>query len=141
MKRSRGRAGRARGPSGLPGRSEVYDELLQEALENAPVEALERALKRRKSQRGDSDVIVIDEPTGQEAGTSQKGVMVISSAEEQEEENDSEIEWDDVELNPNAMSTSDAFADTQTSPLVREVTISQTPQKHTFGLCPCLVDS
>ena len=111
-------------------RNQIYDDLLEEALRQSPHADTNRPLKKRKSQRDPSEVIVIDDSTsGMEDivpnGERREVVVIESSREASEDEDD--MEWDNVDLN--ALPTSEDVAEPDQEPEVREVTLNQTPQK------------
>lgn len=124
---------RPRGNSRIVGRngpSEIYEDLLEEALrQSSPNE--ERPLKRRKSQRDSSDVIVVDEMSSEErTSIKEKDAVVIESSSSIEESEDEEMEWDNVDLNTGQFSEN--VTETQISPVIREVTLTQTPTKSEY---------
>lgn len=123
----------SRGVPRFKGRSspyEIYDDLLEEALrQSSPNE--ERPLKKRKSQRDSSEVIVVDDLSSDNAKPGkEKDVVVIEGSSNEEESDDEEMEWDNVDLNSGQFS--EDVTETQTSPIVREVTLTTTPQKSTY---------
>jgi hypothetical protein len=113
---------------------EIYDDLLQEALRESPRTGNERPLKKRRSRRDPSEVIVIDDSTsGLEDFGPQKRqereVVVIESSRESTDGED-EMEWDNVDLN--ALPTSEDIDEPKPVTDVREVTINSTPQKSLY---------
>jgi len=127
QERPRGHAGPSRGTSSKGSRktdrtSEIYNELLEEALRNSPSES-SRPLKRRRSQRG--EVIVLDDTSsGVEEITSKKGkeVITIETSSNELSDDEDEMDWDTVDLN-NAPLSEDV-TETQTSPIVHEITLT-----------------
>ena len=104
---------------------QIYQELLEEVLQEAPSSDKPRALKRRKSQRVEASPIV-EETSKPEAAPSRRNadVVVISSSSGEESSNDEEeMEWDDVVLHPTTLD------DGQISPIEREVTLSRVPER------------
>src|SRR5271168_3823784 len=90
--------------------ADIYDDLLDEALRNTPATPESRPLKRRRSARGDAEVIVVDnaeserdvapETRGNGGGRKGKEVVVIesSTSEGEDDSEDEEMEWDNVDL-------------------------------------------
>jgi len=138
QERPRGHAGPSRGTSSKGSRktdrtSEIYNELLEEALRNSPSDS-SRPLKRRRSQRG--EVIVLDDTSsGVEEVTSKKGkeVITIETSSNELSDDEDEMDWDTVDLN-NAPLSEDV-TETQTSPIVHEITLTApTSSKQTYFL-------
>jgi hypothetical protein len=115
--------------------AQIYDDLLEEALRQSSPD-LDRPLKRRKSQRASDEVIAIDSDgsgVDEVKSTSDRDVIIIdSSANECDDSDDEEMEWDNVDLT--TFPTSEDIPDTQESPVIKEVTLTTTPQKSTFVL-------
>jgi len=115
--------------------AQIYDDLLEEALRQSSPD-LGRPLKRRKSQRPADEIITIDSEgseAGEDKGTSERDVVVIdSSSQEGDDSEDEEMEWDNVDLM--TFPNSEDILDTEASLVVREVTLTTTPQKSTFIL-------
>ena len=113
---------------------EIYDDLLEEALRESPHVGNERPLKKRRSRRDPSEVIVIDDSaSGLEDVSPQKRqereVLVVESSRESSDGED-EMEWDNVDLN--ALPTSEDIDKPKPVTEVREVTINATPQKSLY---------
>ena len=134
--RSTGRTSASRGgPSRtsrrpLSTRNEIYDDLLDEALQQVPPDE-NRPLKKRKSQRDSSQVIVVDDASSEVEEISPKkkrDIVEVESSENEAQQTDDEdeMDWDDVDLA--ALPTSEATA-AETVPAVREVTLTTTTQK------------
>lgn len=109
------------------GPSEIYDDLLEEVLtQSSPND--QRPLKKRKSQRNPSDVVVADFESSEELKYGQeKGEIVIESFSNDASEYE-DMEWDTIDLHP----LSEDTAKTQMSPVIREVALVSTPQKSVF---------
>jgi hypothetical protein len=125
-----GRSRTSRRP--LSTRNEIYDDLLDEALQQVPPDE-NRPLKKRKSQRDSSQVIVVDDASSEVEEISPKkkrDIVEVESSENEAQQTDDEdeIDWDDVDLA--ALPTSEATA-AETVPAVREVTLTTTTQTPT----------
>lgn len=107
--------------------SDIYDELLEEALRQ-PSWNDERPLKKRKSQRDPSDVVVIDGLNSEEVRPGKENDVVVVGSSSNDASDDEDIEWDTVDLHP----LSEDVTETLTSPVIREVTLVSTPQKSVF---------
>jgi hypothetical protein len=114
------------------GHDEIYDELLQEALHESPQDE-NRPLKRRKSQRDQSQVVIIDDTSsgdnGLVHGKSEEVVVIDSSSEINSTDEQDEQEWDDIDLT--ALPISEDITESEATPAVRHVTLATTPQKPT----------
>ena len=122
-RQSRGSVRRQR-PAGT---SEIYDDLLEEVLtQSSPND--QRPLKKRKSQRGPSDVVVVDGGSSEELrpGPEKDGIVIESFSNDASDDED--MVWDTIDLHP----LSEDTAKTQTSPVIREVALVTTPQKSVF---------
>jgi hypothetical protein len=122
-------------------RHEIYDDLLDEALRQSPgADDGERPLKRRKSRRPPTEVIIIDDsasgledvdiPTQKRK---EREVVVIESSRESaddDEDDDEEMEWDNVDLT--ALPTSEEIQEPEPATEIREVTLNATPQKSPY---------
>jgi len=114
-------------------RSEIYEDLLDEALQQTSSSTTDdRPLKKRKSQRDASEVIVLDDESSVEYARKEKEVVIIESSESQESEDDEDVEWDNVELG--TLPTSEDITESQTSPIIREVTLTTTTPKPTYSI-------
>ena len=112
---------------GHTGPSEIYDNLLEEALQqSSPNDP--RPLKNRKSQRGTSEVAVVDESSRDELKNGKENDVVVIESSSNEFSDEEGMEWDNVDL----YHPSEDVTETQTSPVIREVTLVSTPQKSTF---------
>ena len=111
----------------LTGASEIYDDLLEEAFQQSSPNDY-RPLKKRKSQRGTSEVAVIDQSSQNELKNGEEHDVVVIESSSNEFSDDEDIEWDNVELHP----LSEDVTETQTSPVIREVTLVSTPQNSGF---------
>jgi hypothetical protein len=107
--------------------SDIYDELLEEALRQ-PSWNDERPLKKRKSQRDSSDVVVVDGLNSEEVKHRKENDVVVIDSSSNDASDDEDIEWDTVDLQP----LSEDVTETLTSPVIREVTLASTPQKSVF---------
>jgi hypothetical protein len=114
--------------------ADIYDDLLDEALRNTPATPESRPLKRRRSARGDAEVIVVYDTESErevaqgkkengEGGKGKEVVVIESSTSEVNDSEDEEIEWDNVDLT--GVTNLDEPAD---SPPVREITLSKAPE-------------
>lgn len=126
---SRGRPRTPRRPVSTS--NEIYDDLLDEALQQVSQDE-SRPLKKRKSQRDASQVIMVDDvSSGVEEIIPKNGrdVVIVGSSESEEQQSDDEdeMDWDDVDLA--ALPISEGAEGTV--PVVREVTLTTTPQKST----------
>jgi hypothetical protein len=111
----------------LSRQNEIYDDLLVDVLSHSQDER--RPLKRRKSQRQPSEVILIDDQSSEDARAAPSGdkdVVIIDSSTDVSEGEDDEVEWDTVELT--AVPFSGNVAENEIS-TAREVTLASTPQK------------
>jgi hypothetical protein len=75
-------------------------------------------------------VIVLDDTSStDDRAVSEKGkeVMIVDSSSDEDED---EMEWDEVDLT--ALPMSEDITESETTPATREVTLSRTPQKHTY---------
>jgi len=126
------RRGRRPAAQGLdrPSPAEIYEDLLDEALRNTPSAAEGRPLKRRRSARGGKEVIVVDDSEddgGKEEGKAKEIVVIETSSSQDDDSDDDEMEWDNVDLT--AVTALDVpGAGSPTSPAIREVTLTNTPQ-------------
>lgn len=119
--------------------ADIYNDLLDEALRNTPTSSESRPLKRRRSARGDAEVIVVDDSAsersaaqrrkengkggrGKGKGKGKEVVVIESSTTEVDDSEDEEMEWDNVDLT--GVTSLDQPAD---SPPVREITLSKAP--------------
>jgi len=113
-----------------PSPAEIYEDLLDEALRNTPSAAEGRPLKRRRSARDGKEVIVVDESDedgGKEEGKGKEIVVIEISSSQGGDSDDEEMEWDNVDLT--AITALDVpGAESPTSPTIREVTLTNTPQ-------------
>jgi len=138
MRTSRGgqlspaRRGRRPAARGLERTSpaEIYEDLLDEALGDRASATEGRPLKRRRSARGDKEAIVVDESEEdgrQEEGKGKEIVVIEISSSQGDDSDDEEMEWDNVDLT--GITTLQApGAESPTSPTIREVTLTNTPQ-------------
>jgi hypothetical protein len=110
--------------------SEVYEDLLEEVLQQQS-STDERPLKKRKSQRDPSQAILIDNTLSELDETRRKDEreMVTDDSSNVSSEDD-EMEWDNVDLA--TVPVSEGITDTQTSPMVLDITLSTAPQKTMF---------
>jgi hypothetical protein len=130
-------SGSRAGPRRLRGqgqsrREEIYDDLLQETLSHS-AQADERPLKRRKSRRDPSQVIIIDDTSSMDEGvieTKGKNVVVIDSSTEGDTDIEDAMEWDNVDLT--TLPFSQDAAKNELTPSVREVTLATSPQKSMY---------
>src|SRR5271167_529798 len=84
--------------SGRNAPTEIYDDLLEEALrQSSPHE--DRPLKRRKSQRDPSEVIVVEDLSSADVNSGQDSDVVVIESSTNEATDDEEMEWDNVDLN------------------------------------------
>jgi hypothetical protein len=115
-------------------RNEIYDDLLDEALQQIPQDE-HRPLKKRKSKRDPSNVITIDDASSgmEEIPRNGQDIIVVESSDSGIQQTDDEdgMDWDDVDLA--ALPTSEDTA-AETVPTVREVTLTTTPSKSTYIL-------
>ena len=104
--------------------ADIYDDLLEEALrQSSPHQG---PLKKRKSQRDPSGVLVDDMRSEEVKSGKEKDVIVIENSNDVSDDED--MEWDTIDLHP----LSEDVTETQTSPVIREVTLISTPQKSVF---------
>jgi xeroderma pigmentosum group C-complementing protein len=120
-------------------RHEIYDDLLEEALQSPGADDGERPLKRRKSRRPPTEVIVIDDSASgledvdipSQKRKEREVVVIESSRESADDENDDdEMEWDNVDLT--ALPTSEEIQEPEPATEIREVTLNATPQKSPY---------
>src|SRR5277367_4763547 len=125
MRRGARRIGNTRhtGPSG------IYDDLLQETLRQSSSNE-ERPLKRRKSHRDHSQPIVVSNSSLDSVKSGNDKDVVVIESSSNEISDDEEMEWGNVDLD--VVPYSDDVTDTQTSPVIREVTLNSTPQKSEY---------
>jgi hypothetical protein len=115
--------------SGRNAPSEIYEDLLEEVLrQSSPPE--ERPLKKRKSQRDPSEVIVVEDLSSADVKSGQDSDVGVIESSTNEVTDDEEMEWDNVDLN--TASYSEDVTETQTSPVIREVHLVSTPQKSLY---------
>ena len=139
---TRRRGGAQQPRSGIGHATRIYDELLEEALQQTSSPESSRPLKKRKSQR--SEVIVVDDEDGGEGEMEEsastkndKEAVVISSNSSGDGGSGNEadeMEWDDVDLNTYSAATGGRINDAhieqgQTSPNERHITLSRSPEK------------
>jgi hypothetical protein len=112
---------------GRTGASEIYDDLLEEALlQSSPSD--QRPLKKRKSQRDSSGVVVLDAVSPEEVNSGKENHAVVIENSSDDVSDDEDVEWDTVDLHP----LSEDVTETPTSHAVREVALVSTPQKSVF---------
>jgi hypothetical protein len=109
---------------GRTGASEIYDDLLEEALlQSSPSD--QRPLKKRKSQRAPSGVVVLGDVSPEEAKPGKENHAVVIENSSNDVSDDEDVEWDTVDLHPDV-------TETPTSPAILEVALVSTPQKSVF---------